>query len=52
MWWMIIFKADNNRTEIGFYDNPKAVGFVGWIKNNINVIFVRFDGTFTEPFTL
>ena len=35
--------------EIGFYDEPIAGGYIGWIKTNDGIYFVDIEGKITKP---
>jgi len=35
--------------EIGFYGDPKAVGYIGWIETADGIYFVDLDGKISKP---
>jgi hypothetical protein len=36
--------------EIGFYDHPDKVGWLGWIRTKLGNYFIGFDGQIVGPF--
>jgi hypothetical protein len=35
--------------EIGFYKNPEAVGYIGWIKTTDGCYFIDLAGVIRKP---